>query len=245
MDYNARYFQRDMRTGTPFYVDGEDVYDRYNADLIEFSVSQGKLKSDYWVAAGKSSFEQFGVEIEPKEAEASFYVGGPSAEEAQINVSGLQNALSRCVLIPDDTRFEYPAVLTSFSCKATGVEPYYLVTASFAVVRRLPLREVIFHSGGTLSGSFFNPGNTESGLRLEITSGEDIGSVYVAGIVIHNLEANVPFLIDGIAGTVTSGGINRFLDTNLISFPKASPGENTISIYGDVQVKASFYPVFL
>ena len=119
------------------------------------------------------------------------------------------------------------------------------MTASFAVVRRLPLREVIFHSGGTLSGSFFNPGNTESGLRLEITSGEDIGSVYVAGIVIHNLEANVPFLIDGIAGTVTSGGINRFLDTNLISFPKASPGENTISIYGDVQVKASFYPVFL
>ena len=63
--------------------------------------------------------------------------------------------------------------------------------------------------------------------------------------MIHNLEANVPFLIDGIAGTVTSGGINRFLDTNLISFPKASPGENTISIYGDVQVKASFYPVFL
>ena len=60
-------------------------------------------------------------------------------------------------LIPDDTRFEYPAVLTSFSCKATGVEPYYLVTASFAVVRRLPLREVIFHSGGTLSGSFSTP----------------------------------------------------------------------------------------
>lgn len=241
IDYNAEYYNQDGRVGDQFWANGIDLYDRYNADLISFVVNPGSVDSEYWVTSGKSKFAQFGETTSPKPASASFYVGGPSPEAALCNVSGLQTILRNCVLSPSAVRYQYPAILTGFTSDPTGVDPYFLVTASFSVICRLPLVEENINDDTVL----INPGNTPSGLRITIIPKTDMDSVTVAGITAKNLSAHVPFIIDGIDGKVTSAGLNRFLDTNLIDFPTIEPGKNHIDIPSGVDVSVAFYPVFL
>ncbi len=241
IDYNEKYFEQDGQVGDPFWVDGIDLYDQYNADLISFTVRPGVPESEYWVESGKSKFEQFGASIKPKQAEALFYVGGPSLESAFANVSALQTTLKNCTLYPSNVRYQYPAILTSFSSEPTNVEPYFFVTASFVVICRLPLVETEITEDSVL----INAGNVPSGMRITITPESNMDSVTVAGITINNLSAHVPFIIDGIDGKVIAAGLNRFLDTDIVDFPMIQPGENRINTPKGVSVSIAFYPVFL
>ena len=60
-------------------------------------------------------------------------------------------------------------------------------------------------------------------INLEITGlGED-------SIVIKNLNRDEKIILDGISGSVTVNGKNKFADTDLWNFPYLSPGTNTIT----------------
>ena len=85
----------------------------------------------------------------------------------------------------------------------------------------------------------------ESGMRMEITPTTATSSFKINGITVKNLKAKETFIIDGIEGKVTAGGINRFLDTDIIDFPKIRPGMNEIVMSANMPVKVSFYPVFM
>lgn len=231
----------DKRIGDECYIDGVDVYREYAADLKEFYMLPGAITLDYTENTGVSAFNVYSSALDGKGAVMVFYVCGNSEEDLQENISNLLVACRKCVIQTTASRFEYPAILTEYSDDDTGVEYYHLVTMNFIVIKRLPL---VTHEL-TGNGSVKNLGNVESGMRMEITPTTATSSFKINGITVKNLKAKETFIIDGIEGKVTAGGINRFLDTDIIDFPKIRPGMNEIVMSANMPVKVSFYPVFM
>ena len=231
----------DKRLGDECYIDGVDVYEKYGADLKEFYMLPGAITLDCKENTGQSGFNVFSDTLEGKGAVMVFYVCGHSNEDLISNVSNLILACRQCVVQTASSRFEFPAVTTEYSIEATGVDFYDLVTINLMVIKRLPL--VTENLTGT--GIITNPGNQESGMRLEITPVTALSSFTIEGITMKNLKAKETVILDGIEGEVTAGGINRFQGTDLIDFPKIKPGMNEITMSANVPVRISFYPVFL
>lgn len=240
LDYNPHYYNEDKRIGDRCFFDDRDVYLDFNADLKSFEVVPGKISADYSPAAGGSTLALFSSETEPMGLELEFYVGGPSLEAVQTNISNIFLAAKQCVIRKEGDIFEYAAVLTDMDSDNTEVEPYYLVSLKFAAIRRKPL--VTHRIAG--NSALYNDGNTASGARITISPETEMDSITVMGIKVSNLEPGVTYVVDGIEGRVTANGVNYFAHTDLTDFPKIHPGRNDIVISEEIPVTISFYPVF-
>ncbi|MCD2493754.1 hypothetical protein LQE92_14190 [Lacrimispora sp. NSJ-141] len=239
--YDSKYYQKDKRVGSRCLINGKDAYESFNADLVGIDMIPGILTVDFRENPGMSGLNVFNSSIQTRGRTFRFYVGGSSEEEAEIHVSDLLAECKNCIVITEESRFEYVAVMNGYTDEKPDIDYFHFVTISFAVVYRLPLVTVELNGTGTV----YNEGNQTTGLKLEIMPNRAISSMRIAGITVKNLVANQPFIIDGITGQVMSNTINRFADTDLIDFPKAEPGMNEIEVSVQVPVKVSFYPVFL
>ena len=240
MDYNSAYYNEDQQVGERCFFDDKDVYVDFNADLKSFSFNPGELNTDFRVSVGVESLTLYQNDDDPAELILEFYVGGPSYEAVQTNISGLLLAAKECVIRKQGDIFEYAALLTDRKSEDTGVEPYYLVTCTFAAVRRKPLRVLSIESNAAI----YNDGNQESGVRIVFVPKKDMSSFTIMGITIENLKKDISYAIDGISGKVTADGVNYFAHTDLINFPKVLPGKNEIVMSEPMSVTISFYPVF-
>lgn len=240
MDYNQKYYNEDRRVGDQCFFDGRDVYIDFNADLKSFFAVPGSMTVDYGRSAGQTELQVYHTETEPMYLELVFYVGGPSAEATQTNVSGLMLAARHCVIRKEGDIYEYAAVLKDRNSEDTGVEPYQQVSLSFDAVRRRPkIRQKI-----TGTGVIFNPGNSPSGVKLSFSPDEGVEAVTLMGITISDLQPGVTYVIDGLSGHVTANGVNYFAHTDIIDFPKILPGRNEITVSEDIPVEISFYPLY-
>ncbi len=237
------YIERDHQVGDAVTVDGIDVYQAYNADLKEHRVEPGKLTVDYQQRIGRSGFLLFNGDSDPKILTMAFYVGGEDDDEAQINAERLiQSCARECVIRIGSSRFEYAALLSgSPTVEDTGVQSYLLVTLTLYAVRRLPLVSLDFNAAAI---RLTNPGTAASGLRIILTPAQKITSMQVGDITVKDLATGVPFVIDGLSGTVTADGENRFADTDLTDFPRIEPGENEIILSQTVPTTLEYYPTF-
>lgn len=240
LDYNPHYYNEDNQIGDRCFFDGKDVYLDFNADLKEFRLTPGKMDADYSPTPGGCAFNLFSADAEPMELSLEFYVGGPSPEAVQTNISGLLMAAKQCVIRREGDIFEYAAVLTGRDSEETGVEPYYLLSLEFSVIRRKPL---VSHQIVD-TAVIYNDGNTASGAKISISPEKAMDSFTVMGITIEDLEPGITYVIDGMEGRVTANGVNYFAHTDLIEFPKIQPGKNEIVMSAAVSVTVSFYPVF-
>lgn len=240
-EYDTKYLVTDRRIGDRLYISGKEAYETYNADLISFSVIPGEITRNFRELPGLSDFGLYGTTVNTKTAELQVYIGGPSDDHAQINVSNFRAACMSCVLTFEGSLFEYPAILTKIETTYTGVDSYHLVKCTFTVIRRKPLVKAML----TKTGVIYNEGNTPSGLRIDISSPKNTGVFEICGVRIVTLNAGKTLTIDGMAGKITEGGVSRFGDAYLIDFPKIKPGKNEIIMTGSALVNLSFYPVFL
>lgn len=241
IEYNPNFYSEDIQAGENCFFGNRDAYIDFNADLKSFELKSGKMSTDYARNAGDTEFNLFQFETEPMKLIAEFYVGGASFEDAQSNISGLLLSARRCVITKEGDIFEYPAVLVENEVEATEVEPYFLVTCSFAVIRRKPL---VTHRLEGTKAIIFNEGNAESGMRYTIFPKKQTESLVIAGITIHDLAPGTTYCIDGIQGRVTADGINYFDHIDIIDFPKVKPGRNEITMSEEIPAEVSFYPVF-
>lgn len=237
------YIEQDHQVGDAVTVDGIDVYQAYNADLQEYRVEPGKLTVDYQKRIGRSGFLLFNNDSDPKILTMAFYVGGEDDDEAQINAERLTQSCAReCVIRIGSSRFEYAALLSgSPTVEDTGVQSYLLVTLTLYAVRRLPLVSLDFNVAAI---RLTNPGTAASGMRIILTPDRKITSMQVGDITVKDLAAGVPFMIDGLSGTVTADGENHFADTDLTQFPQIQPGENEIILSQTVPTTLEYYPTF-
>lgn len=233
----------DQRLGSVCTINNKDAYGLFNADLKELSPVAGSVAASFSTALGASSLDVVNHQLGVSGVKAVFYVGGINKEFCYTNVSNLIAECCNCIIRTDEDRFEYAAVLTSYAVKETGVDFYNEVTLTFSAVKRLPL--VVRTFDGT-DCTFTNVGSLRSGVKIRIVPKSDLDSLVVSGITISNLASGQPFVIDGLEGKVTCNGINKFLDTDLIEFPKVNPGHNNFAVSSsEVVIEVSYYPTFV
>lgn len=79
------------------------------------------------------------------------------------------------------------------------------------------------------------PGNQPTPAVVTVTVPSDTISITINGlgedpIVINNLKANTPVVIDGETCTVLQSGSNKYGDTDMWDYPVLQPGANTITV---------------
>ena len=233
--------------GDPCIINGKDSLATFSATLKELTPSAGNITGTVSRAMSASHLRSSGFGIQPGKLQLVFYVHGSSAQSCALNTSNLVAECEQCIINTPTDGFEYVAVLTAVTVKPTGVDFYNQVDLTLTAIKRLPLRsfEVDLSKGGT-HFPFENPGSSDSGMRLILTASADAANFQINDIHITELNSQDRFIIDGIEGTVTCNGVNSFLKTDLVEFPKAHRGVNQLylPVTEAISLKVEFYPVF-
>lgn len=223
-------------------INGKNIHSEFGAYLKEHKFSAGAISANPFKTVGASKLKSSRYEVGFASLTITLYVGGATEEECSLNTSNIILEGQECIIKLPDAEFEYSAVLSSINTSPTGVDCYTLVELTFNAIKRYPQVTIIFDSG---QGVFHNPGTAASGALIEIIPKTDLESLDLNGVQILRLSEGEKFTLDGLEGTVTCNGVNRFLDTDLIEFPKVYPGVNRIvSSSNEVTVIVSFYPTF-
>ncbi len=95
------------------------------------------------------------------------------------------------------------------------------------------------------TGSLYVDGNAETPAIVEVIPTINMIDITIRGLgedmIIKNLKANTPIIIDGEKVLITEGGKNKFKETDIWGFPYLSPGTNKITIDKDnVNVKIKY-----
>lgn len=94
-------------------------------------------------------------------------------------------------------------------------------------------------------------GNYPVATTIEITPVIDMIDLKITGLsedplIVKNLKGNKTIIIDGINGTVTQDGINKFEDTDMWEFPFLIPGKNDITLNKDTcNITIKYNPRFI
>lgn len=235
--------------------DGVNVFQKYDADLVNCTISPGSVSTTYRRASGKSSFHTYNFDFNASTMTLRFYVHGFSQDDAMVKVNSLVRAAKNPIVkfVDDEPDFEYATMLDSYSVSYTEVEWYYDVTIVMKAIRRMKLRTVIASS--VTSVSFDNPGTIASGAKVDVVRAEldknvhlslNFGNIEVGqDIAIKEMIGNVNFIINGIDGKVLdNNGVNKILQTDLVKFPKVKPGMNSLKSNKPLSWIISFYPTF-
>ena len=239
---NDIFYKQDERIGSYCTINGKDVYNLFNADLKSITPTASKITTNFSKAVGVSNLHINSYVIDTGGIKLVFYVGGMYKEDCYINTSNLISECKNCIIKTSEDSFEYVSVMTDFDVKETGVEFYNEVTITFSAIKRLPVVTKEVKSGDIIK----NIGSIESGAKYIITPQTSITIFTINDITIKNLSSNLQFIIDGLNGEVKCNGINRFLDTDLVNFPKVTPGDNTINYsVENAKVEVIYYPTFI
>ncbi|MBQ7860351.1 MAG: hypothetical protein IJ347_09510 [Faecalibacterium sp.] len=104
-----------------------------------------------------------------------------------------------------------------------------------------PLETVTIPAGG---GTLYARGTApEMACRLTCTVGAAAAIYTMAGVTWWNVAAGDVLVLDDLERRVLRGGGNDFANTNLITWPKLTPGENTLTAPDAVTVE--YYPIWL
>lgn len=235
----------DQQCGEIVTIGGTNAYTAYSADLLEFTPVSGIIDYDVARLVGNNEFFVNRYEYQPSNLTIKFVVYGSTYDNCYRNVSKLVAACKNAIIKPARSSFEYVCVLISFNTLETGIDNYVIVELKLLCVKRL---QILSYFSASTSLSFTNEGDVPSGMKIEITPSRNLSTVNVGTYRIKNLTANTKVTIDGIQGKVTQGsqGVNKFLDVeNLISFPKANPGSNSITFSSYLSLAVTFYPTFI
>lgn len=229
------------RLGDDISFSGVNVFNAYNADCIEMKPLGATITNDYVNRVGMSSFKIYNQKVTLHTLEMSFYVSGSSREGLQISISQMLAKAQNCIVRNSNSQFEYPAILTSFTDEDTGIEFYHKVKLVFAAIKRMAKQTHTI----TETTTIINMGTVESGMCIAVTFSSAQSSVVVNGYTLKNVTAGVPFIIDGINGTVTQNDVNRIQDTNIARFPKMQPGGSKITLPSGCTAEVSYYPTYI
>lgn len=144
------------------------------------------------------------------------------------------------IALPDG--YIYTSIVTSISAATFDSSGEHDVTYIFMAVRHKPTITATVAPNGKIYCQSITPCK----FKLKVTLPEQSSLLSIMGIVVINISANTPLVLDGELGLITLGGVNKFLDSTLIDFPLLYPGTNTISCnnsQADIQV--IYTPVYV
>lgn len=144
------------------------------------------------------------------------------------------------IALPDG--YIYTSIVTSISAATFDSNGEHDVTYTFNAVRHKPT----VTANVAPNGKVYCQSTTPCKYKLIVTLPEQSSLITVCGIVVINIAANTPLVIDGELGLITLGGVNKYLDSTLIEFPVLYPGENIITCTNSqAKIQVVYTPVFV
>lgn len=144
------------------------------------------------------------------------------------------------IALPDG--YIYTSIVTSISAATFDSSGEHDVTYTFNAVRHKPT----VTANVAPNGKVYCQSTTPCKYKLIVTLQEQSSLITVCGIVVINIAANTPLVIDGELGLITLGGVNKFLDSTLIDFPLLYPGENTIKCNNSkADIQITYTPIYV
>lgn len=212
--------------------------ERWKAHMLSFSVGACDFSNGY-VMPPKASFAidlTGDIGLRPVAIELDFE--GTRYEIAK-NVSNLTALLHNGaeLFLPDG--FYYRCVFSGADAPKEMAPWISRCAFSLYGVRHDALHKDVL----TKSDRIFVDGNRNTPVIITLTPSTGAQEMTVNEITVSNI--NGPVTIDGLAKTVMSGGVNKFVDTNIVSFPVLRPGENDITLSGATEATLSYYPLYV
>lgn len=144
------------------------------------------------------------------------------------------------ISLPDG--YMYSSIVTSVSAAAFDGSGEHDVTYTFMAVRHKPTITATVAPNGKI----YCQSTTPCKFKLKVTLPEQSSLLSIMGIVVINISANTPLVLDGELGLITLGGVNKYLDSTLIEFPILYPGENIITCSNSqAKIQVVYTPVFV
>lgn len=144
------------------------------------------------------------------------------------------------IALPDG--YIYTSIVTSISAATFDSSGEHDVTYTFNAVRHKPT----VTANVAPNGKVYCQSTTPCKYKLIVTLPEQSSLITVCGIVVINIAANTPLVIDGELGLITLGGVNKYLDSTLTEFPVLYPGENIITCTNSqAKIQVVYTPVFV
>lgn len=144
------------------------------------------------------------------------------------------------IALPDG--YIYTSIVTSISAATFDSSGEHDVTYTFNSVRHKPT----VTANVAPNGKIYCKSTTPCKYKLIVTLPEQSLLITVCGIIVINIAANTPLVIDGELGLITLGGVNKYLDSTLIEFPILYPGENIITCSNSqAKIQVVYTPVFV
>lgn len=167
-----------------------------------------------------------------KKIKCKFFFRAKSHEEVLSNISNFTSELKTCTLKFDDLDFYYDCTLENSNIIHHNIlEKTLEIEFKCAYSYKAVITENIDNQNTKVINS---QGNLPAPAIVTIVLPIDIISYKIDGfedsIIVNNIHANIPIIIDGEKCIVTENGQNKFSDVDMWSFPTIKPGENTISV---------------
>lgn len=167
-----------------------------------------------------------------KELKLKFLIEDINDESCLINIGNIIRQFEKCTIKFDDLIFYYDCTIASKDHERLQKGYFALNVDLKGVAYTSIVNEVLDHIS---SKTITVLGNRQTSAILTVTAPVDTISVTVTGlgtdsIIIKNLKANIPVVVDGEVYTVISNGLNKFADTDMWAFPVLQPGTNTIGV---------------
>lgn len=167
-----------------------------------------------------------------KQLKLQLLIKDTDGEHCLTDISGLIKQLEKCTIKFDDLSFYYDCLIVSKSHKRLAQGRWYTLDVELksGYAYKTAVTETLDH---VASKTITVPGNLPTPAIVTITAPINTSTLTLTGfkdsITVNNLLANIPRIIDGEACTVLQAGVNKFIDTDMWSFPVLQPGANTIA----------------
>ena len=160
-----------------------------------------------------------------------FFIRAITYQIALENISNLFSQLKICTVKFNDIDFYFDCTIASKKVTHhNALEKTVEVELKSSYFYKSEITETMTN---ITSKTINVTGNTETQAVVTVTVPSDTITLTITGfrepIVINNLKANTPIVIDGEDGTVLQGTSNKYGDTDMWEFPVLEPGANTIA----------------
>lgn len=226
---------------SPVYVNDEEIYAKYKAKLLDYSVGAVSIKDSYLDRKNSIIPVKLKESVGTRDITLELEFEGDTCHEALLNISNMTAELlqENDIRLPDG--FIYFCVLDKAGAPKLKGCNFYEVKFTLVGYRHLAMEKETF----TETGSFIALGNIEAPAIITIENAS--GTVVVNNITVKNITKTV--VINGYDKTVMeTDGItfsNKFKDCEFSRFPSLDPGPNIVDITGNATVTIEYTPIFM
>lgn len=203
--FQAKYLKKDIQTADVV------IYD----DWLRTSISPLYLGK-------QETYKQIKLQLLIKDADD---------ESCLTDISGLIKQFEKCTIKFDDLSFYYDCLIVKKS-HVRIVKGWYTLDIELksGYAYKAAVTETMSHVS---SKAITVLGDLPTPAIVTVTASINISTLTLTGfadsIVVNNLLANIPRIIDGEAYKVLQAGVNKFADVDMWNFPTLQPGANTIT----------------